>query len=53
MAKKHSTTKTVAALTHDGEKRENIPTAEYQSVLQKAEQDPVRVAYKRHAQGAG
>src|SRR5664279_2068418 len=25
----------------------NIPTAEYQSVLQKAEQSPVRVAYER------
>jgi adenine-specific DNA-methyltransferase len=43
--------KTVAALTHDEAKRKNIPTAEYQSVLQKAEQDPVRVAYKRGAAG--
>src|ERR1700675_3499464 len=41
--------KTVAALTHDEAKRKNIPTAEYQSVLQKSEQDPVRVAYKREA----
>ncbi len=46
MAKK-STTKTVDALKHDEAKRKNIPTAEYQSVLQKAEQDPVRVAYER------
>jgi hypothetical protein len=45
--------KTVEALTHEEAKRKNIPTAEYHSVLQKAEQDPVRVAYKRHAQGAG
>ena len=51
MAKKQPTTKTVAALTHDEAKRKNIPTAEYQSVLQKAEQDPVRVAYKRGAAG--
>ena len=51
MAKKQPTTKTVAALTHDEAKRKNIPTAEYQSVLQKAEQDPVRVAYKREASG--
>ena len=43
--------KTVEALTHEEAKRKNIPTAEYQSVLQKAEQDPVRVAYKREATG--
>jgi len=51
MAKKHITTKTIEALTHDEAKRKNIPTAEYQSVLQKAEQDPVRVPYKRNAAG--
>jgi len=51
MAKKHITAKTVEALTHEEAKRKNIPTAEYQSVLQKAEQDPVRVAYKRDAAG--
>ena len=47
MAKKQTTTKTVEALKHDEAKRKNIPTAEYQSVLQKKEQDPVRVAYER------
>ena len=31
--------KSVEALTHDEAKRKNIPTAEYQSVLQKTEQD--------------
>ncbi len=46
-----ATKKTVEALTHEEAKRKNIPTAEYQSVLQKAEQDPVRVAYKREATG--
>ena len=46
-----ATKKTVEALTHEEAKRKNIPTAEYQSVLQKAEQDPVRVAYKRSATG--
>jgi|CXWL01.1.fsa_nt_gi adenine-specific DNA-methyltransferase len=51
MAKKQPTTKTVEALTHEEAKRKNIPTVEYQSVLQKAEQDPVRVAYKRSAVG--
>lgn len=51
MAKKPITKKpkSVEALTHEEAKRKNIPTAEYQSVLQKAEQDPVRVAYKRGA----
>ena len=47
MAKKQGTTKTVEALKHDQAKRKNIPTAEYQSVLQKEEQKPVRVAYER------
>jgi adenine-specific DNA-methyltransferase len=43
--------KSVEALTHDEAKRKNIPTAEYQSVLQKAEQDPIRVPYKRGVAG--
>ena len=47
MAKKQGTTKTVEALKHDQAKRKNIPTAEYQSVLQKEEQNPVRIAYER------
>jgi adenine-specific DNA-methyltransferase len=47
MAKKPSTSKTIEALKHAEAKRKNIPTAEYQSVLQKNEQDPVRVAYER------
>ncbi len=47
MAKKQPTAKTVEALKHEEAKRKNIPTAEYQSVLQKAEQSPVRVAYER------
>jgi len=47
MAKKPPTSKTVEALKHAEAKRKNIPTAEYQSVLQKNEQDPVRVAYER------
>src|SRR5881296_2152065 len=44
---KTSTTKTVETLKHDEATRKNIPTAEYQSVLQKKEQAPVRVAYER------
>src|SRR5437660_6497514 len=39
--------KTVESLKHDEARRKNIPTAEYQSVLQKKEQDPVRVEYER------
>ena len=46
MAKK-TTTKTVEAIKHEEATRKNVPTAEYQSVLQKAEQNPVRVAYER------
>ena len=39
--------KTVETLTHEEAKRKNIPTAEYQSVMQKETQDPLRVAYER------
>ena len=39
--------KTVETLTHDEARRKNIPTAEYQSVMQKERADPVRVAYER------
>jgi adenine-specific DNA-methyltransferase len=47
MTKKQPTAKTVESLKHDEATRKNIPTAEYQSVLQKNEQSPVRVAYER------
>src|ERR1700726_2645313 len=47
MAKRQPTAKTVETLKHEEAKRRNIPTAEYQSVLQKNEQNPVRVAYER------
>jgi adenine-specific DNA-methyltransferase len=46
MAKK-AQSKSIETLKHEADKRKNIPTAEYQSVLQKAEQSPVRVAYER------
>ena len=39
--------KTVETLTHEEAKRRNIPTAEYQSVVTKEAQNPVRVAYER------
>jgi len=46
MAKK-SATKTVETLKHAADKRKNIPTAEFQSVLQQEQQNPVRIAYER------
>src|SRR5665213_4377299 len=47
MAKKPPIAKTVEIIKHDEAKRKNIPTAEHQSVLQKNQRDPVRVAYDR------
>ena len=44
---KKSGKRTVETLKHDEATRKNIPTAEYQSVLQKEQQHPVRVAYER------
>lgn len=37
----------VATIRHDEATRKNIPTAEHQSVMEKNEQSPVRVAYDR------
>jgi hypothetical protein len=47
MAKKPAPKKTVETLTHDADKRKNIPTAEFQSVVKQDDQHPVRVAYER------
>ena len=47
MPRKNSTRKTVETLMHEEARRKNIPTAEYQSVMQKEAQNPVRVAYER------
>jgi adenine-specific DNA-methyltransferase len=47
MARKPQNSRTVATLTHEEARRKNIPTAEYQSVMQKEEQNPIRVAYER------
>ena len=49
--KQKGTPVTVATLTHDDATRKNIPTAEYQPVMQKAEQDPVPATYGRGAGG--
>src|SRR5438094_70540 len=47
MAKK-TTPKTVETLKHDEDKRKNIPTAEFQSVLKLAEQKLIGVRYRRN-----
>jgi len=47
MAKKPKTPLAVETIKHDDATRKNIPTAEYQSVMQKEEQTPIRVAYER------
>src|SRR6202158_2745884 len=44
---KPETKKTVETLTHEDASRKNIPTAEFQSVMRKEEQTPIRVAYER------
>jgi adenine-specific DNA-methyltransferase len=45
--RKQNGNKTVETLTHEEASRKNIPTAEYQSVMRKEEQSPIRVAYER------
>ncbi len=47
MAKKTKQKKSVETLTHEEASRKNIPTAEYHSVMQKDDQDPIQVAYER------
>jgi len=47
MAKAPTKTLTVETIKHDDATRKNIPTAEYQSVMQKEELTPVRIAYER------
>ena len=48
MAKKQpAAAKTIETIVHDDDKRRNIPTAEFQSVMKQEEQSPVRVAYER------
>ena len=48
MAKKPAAEKSVEALKHDEAKRLNIPTAEYQSVLEREQQHPKKVRYPRN-----
>lgn len=51
MATKKNTPLSVETLKHDDATRKNIPTAEYQSVMKKEQQSPVRVAYPREREG--
>ncbi len=46
-SKKKLTVKTVDTIKHEEASRKNIPTAEYQSVLQQNQQDSIQVAYER------
>jgi adenine-specific DNA-methyltransferase len=48
MANKPAAQKSVEALKHDEAKRKNIPTAEFQSVLEKEQQDPKKLRYPRN-----
>src|ERR1700733_14741706 len=48
MAKKPAAAKSVETLRHDEAKRRNIPTAEFQSVLEREQQVPKKVRYPRN-----
>jgi hypothetical protein len=43
--------KTIETITHEEARRKNIPTAEFQSVMGKEEQYPIRVAMPRGVAG--
>lgn len=47
-AKESTPAKTVETIMHETEKRKNIPTAEYQSVVKQEQQRPVPVKYPRN-----
>ena len=47
MARKRKKPLKVKTLIHDEAKRRNIPTAEFQSVMEDEEKSPVRLAYER------
>jgi adenine-specific DNA-methyltransferase len=40
--------KSVETIKHDADKRKNIPTAEYQSIIKNEEKNPVEVRYQRN-----
>jgi adenine-specific DNA-methyltransferase len=47
VAKKQAAAKEIAAFKYDEAKRKNIPTAEYESLVQDVEKSPIQVAYER------
>lgn len=48
MAKKLPNSRmTIETITHDEASRKNIPTAEYQSIMDTDHRSPIRVAYER------
>ena len=51
MKQKKTNSKTIETLTHDEAKRKNIPTAEFQSVLQKEAQEPLKIKYPCNVNG--
>ena len=51
MAKKKNYPRKVETLTHHADSRVNIPTAEYEPVLDEKDKTPVRVAYPRPSTG--
>src|SRR5574337_1348004 len=51
MPRKPKAPKQIATLKHKEAKRRNIPTAEYQSVMEKDDKAPIKVAYPRGVHG--
>ena len=49
--KKANNNKQIETLIHEEARRKNIPTAEFQSVVQKEANAPLTVAYPRNAEG--
>jgi adenine-specific DNA-methyltransferase len=47
MTKKTKLKKTIESISHKDAARRNIPTAEYQSIMQKGDLSPIQVAYER------
>ena len=45
--KKTAKKKKIATFKHEEDKRRNIPTAEYESMLKDQDKDPLQVAYER------
>src|SRR5690606_10341024 len=45
--RKRATSQRVSTLTHEGEHRKNIPTAEYQSLVTRDAESPLHVMYRR------